>query len=149
MFAMPVSGNGAKMALMVYPAKKEDLLKDNPAIDKPVFPGIKVGVYDVEMGFDGQKIVDKAIGSPILPCLMVKEPIKSTSTIPSRDDFLAAISSTLRMAVWPEMKQNERTLSASWAAIRDKGEGQLSKDPPPAIWPEYVVVEPSTGRKKF
>ena len=122
-----------------------DIETTYPLIERAVFPGIKVGCFDVELGFDGQKIVDKAIGSPILPCIKVKEPIKSSTQIPSRDEFLHAISSTLRQVVAPELKQNERTLMASWAAIKDKGESQLSKDTSTPAWPEYVVVQNSQG----
>ena len=136
--------------LIVYPLKVTDLETEHPLIEKAVFPGIKVGVFDVELGFDCQKIIDKAIGSPILPCIKVKEAIKSSTQIPSRDEFLHAISTTLRAVTTPEIKQNEHTLMASWAAIKDKGESQLSKDTASPQWPEYVIApNPQKGEKVF
>ena len=146
---MPTTGHNVKLTLVIFPKKKEDLDSDQSLSDRAVFPGIKIGVFDVELGFDGQKIVDKAIGSPVLPCLVVKELIKSSTTIPSRDEFLYALSSTLRLAVSPEIKQNERTLSAAWAAIKEKGECQLSKESAPIYWPEYVIVQQQRGRNYF
>ena len=79
-FLAPTSGNNVKLTLVVYPMAMTDLETEHTLVERAVFPGIKVGMFDVELGFDGQKIVDKSIGSPILPCIKVKEPIRSDPT---------------------------------------------------------------------
>ena len=71
----------------------------------------------------------------------MKEPIRAASTVPSRDDFLEKISATMRNTVLPEIKQNGRTLAASWANLKEKGEAQLYKEPAPIEWPEYIRSE--------
>ena len=142
LFALPTTGLGVRFTLMIYPARKADLEADQPLHEKPAFSGIKVGAFEnIQCGFEAATIIDKCVGSPILPCIMVKEPIRAASIIPSRDDFLEKISATMRNTVQPEVKQNGRTLAASWANLKEKGESHLYKEPAPMEWPEYVRAE--------
>ena len=148
-FLTPTTGHNCQIVIVIYPEERTELESAQSLVDRPVFPGIQVGgKFDVELGFNYRQIVDKAIGSPILPCIVTKEPIKSTSEIPSREEFLDKIASTLRAVVAPEIKQNGRTLAAAWAAIKDKGEAQLSKAVPTPLWPEFEPVANPTGNKK-
>ena len=136
--------------IVIYPAERAELETEQTLVERPVFPGIQVGgKFDVELGFNYKQIVDKAIGTPILPCIVTKEPIKSSSQIPSREEFLDRLATTLRAVVTPEIKQNGRTLAAAWAAIKDKGESQLSKVVASPSWPEFIPVDPPAGRNLF
>ena len=149
-FLTPTTGHNVQVVIVIYPAVRADLESEHSLVERPVFPGIQVGgKFDIELGFNYKQIVDKAIGTPILPCIVTKEPIKSTSEIPSREEFLDCLATTLRAVVAPEIKQNGRTLAAAWANIKEKGEAQLSKVVPAPMWPEFVQVDPPTGNSCY
>ena len=147
-FCHPISTSVVKVALLLFPLERELLVKENNLAVHYYFPGVVMEKFEVELGIQCDELLDNNYGCPILPVLLSKEPIKSTSKVPSREDIIYAIGTLLRATRAPDCKATYATCLKSWGQLKKHGESKL-KHPKydDWYWPKPKDPEAQTGTR--
>ena len=147
-FVVPLSPKTARVTIMAYPLKKEELEAQYSLCGDPAFPGLELMVCEVDMFPMASPDTSKAWGCPLVPLLLLAGDQEEHANIPPTGDIKAAISAILRTAVCPTTKRDLRTLSATWTSILESGPSKLKQKAPECLWPLWTRENPrQQGRK--
>ena len=133
---VPITGVNANLYLVVYPMPAEDLVLEYEAAKNPFFPGILLSKSEIKLGPKYSTILDEAIGTTILPALIVGSPLSSVPTVPSTQEILSRQATLLRTAIIPETKSSRSTMIERWEIIQEEGEKHFKKAVVDPVWPE-------------
>ena len=131
----PASTRTAKMEIMFFPLEKEKLLAAYPLAKVHVFPGMEIFRVEIELGIQRDELLDNNYGLPILPAIITREPIKSSTVVPSREEVVTAISSLLRRTTATCVKSTSNSMYRAWSAIKKGGESKLADTVCRDEWP--------------
>ena len=143
----PATSRTAKMDMMFFPLAKKKLLDTYRLASVFVFPGMEIYRLEMELGIPRDEILDNNSGLPILPVLRTREPIRSTTVIPSSQELVFAISSLLRKTAAPCVKSTSNSLYRAWASIKKHGESKLTETVCRDVWPLPPAPQPPQGMK--
>ena len=145
-FCHAISTTSVKVELLLYPLERDTLLKENGLAVNYYFPGVTVEKFEVELGIQRDELLDNNYGCPILPVIKTKEPIRSNSKVPGREEITHAIGTLLRATRAPDGKSSYTTMLKSWGQLKKHGESKLKR---PVyddwIWPKPKEPSRQTG----
>ena len=144
-FCHPISTTSVKVAMLLYPLERETLMKEHNLAPHYYFPGVTAERVEIELGIQRDELLDNNYGCPILPVVRSREPIRSNSKVPSRQEIVYAIGSLLRATRAPDAKSSHSTLLKAWGQLKKHGESKLKKPVYDWEWIKPPVPAPQTG----
>lgn len=148
-YLIPSSGLMSKLLITIYPFPEDVLFENYPQAKNTKFPGINANEVDISMGIDVATVLDRPVGSPILPAIIPGSPLSVVATIPPAGEILSRLATLLRTAVVPELRSSRSALFNRFDSIEEKGEENLKNIPPEVIWPEPEPVNNISGKEIF
>ena len=124
-FCHSISMSVVKVALLLFPLERELLIQENKLAVHYYFPGVIMERFEVELGIQRDELLDNNYGCPILPVLLAKEPIRSNTRVPNREELVYAIGTLLRATRAPDCKSSYSTLLKAWGQLKKHGESKL------------------------
>ena len=146
-YLVPVGANLMRMYIILYPGPLDQLAETHVALPDARFPGTKLYSGDVDLVPNPLHLFKVRWGLPVVPTLLASAP--ATLSLPSNADLRAAVCSTLRATIRPEVKSNFSTLNQRWLAIKEHGANQLKHTPLELIWPLNAPPAPAPRGRVF
>ena len=143
-FLLPLDSRQLKLVTLLYPLEREVLELEQPCSEYYNFPGVTLYKEQVDLGLR-RRDNDEPYGSPVLPAIWSRDPIRSKGPFPPSAEFVRAIAMIMRAVKVPECRTSVTTLMPRWAAIKQHGTSKLQLKPVKAFWPNPPVIEPPTG----
>ena len=147
-YMYPTTGYQSKLKLVLYPAKKEEVEKDHPLAPNPKFPGLLVTATDLDIGINYSQVMDKSIGSTVVPCMVSQAQFDQGVQIPTAEEVVACVSALMRTGVNPETLPSHKELWDRWAELKADGANKLKTMAVKARWP-LAEVTAAPGNPNF
>ena len=128
---VPTNGDFMKVCTVLFPLAVDDLLKDHPEAENPLFPGIRS--IDADVLFTPANSINW--GLPWYPLIIKGNPESSLDHV-NCYDLRSKLSAFLRSASKPKSSQNMDALALKWQAIAAEKDAAMTAAPPDKLWPE-------------
>lgn len=145
-YIIPSTSLVSKLLITIYPFPEDLLIETYPQAKNNKFPGISGGELDINMGIEVATVLDKPVGSPILPAIIPGSPLSTIATIPPASEIISRLSTLLRSAIIPELRSSKSALFNRYDSIEEKGEENLKTISLEMIWPEPEPVASISGK---
>ena len=141
-YVVPISASKAKLTLVVYPGRGEELMAQHAHALHPSFPGLELMQVDLNLLPQMSEETGKSWGCPLIPLLHMGGSLEEHPSLPPTSHIKAAISATLRAAVMPSTKRDLRSLATAWTAVQEGGPTRLKERKPELLWPNWRKENP-------
>lgn len=134
-YVAPISGERAKLSIVLYPLPVDVLKQLHPLCARPQFPGLLLSSAEFNFAPLASALLYPELGFPFYPALIPSQPFNTLPNLPPAQALKAAIAALLRRVVKPECKQNHNTLLPRWEELKAEGESTLKDLTPELLWP--------------
>ena len=134
-FIAPLSGERAKLSLVLFPRSAASLEETLPLSSRAAFPGISLTSAEFNFAPLASAFLSTNHGMPFFPALLPSQPFSSLPNFPSLLELKAAVTGVLRKLTKPECKKNHTTLLPRWEELISEGEVALKELTPDLLWP--------------
>jgi hypothetical protein len=135
------TGIWLKYHVLIFPERKDKMLKAFEAAKNPGWPGIKV--CEGEMAVLPRPTVPWQC--PILPLLWPGTPLEQLGEAPTATELRKAVGAIMSKAAEPNLYKTPSSLASKWEKI-GRNPDELCSKAGPVTWPRQKEPERETGR---
>jgi hypothetical protein len=135
-----VTGVWLKYTLLIFPEKKETILRNHKAAKSPAWPGMKLSEGEIAV----LPRPSEAWKCPILPLLWPGTPFDQLPVIPTGEEMRRAVGAIFNRSCEPSVHKTPASLAAKWEKL-DREKEEPGTKAGPVTWPKTKEPASETG----